>query len=342
MGCRNNKMSKIALLFIACLALSSAQIQLPESLFGGNYESFRNYVDAFMSGYTNTKYTLPTDCLDSASQGKLDSDMMDVISSILKFHPYDAYLNLQVFGADLKSMTVECGLNEVPINLEKDLQMKGSWWVVSNMLTHSVQIISYTTASLVDVAALKFTSAGTNFGNALRFLIPPYNTLSSDFLEVDVKDELKDFINISKGFLDGLENSSTTGPCYSNIMKLGGIFQTGYEAAQKVLSRNLPAADTVISSVKQIYPQLKATETSCQSFDTLFTTIQAAFTTKEGLKTLYSNYYTSLKIVDADFMNVYKCSTDLYSCGKSAGNIIDILFNWSLDKQTKSPSFLSF
>jgi len=99
--------------------------------------------------------------------------------------------------------------------------------------------------------------------------------------------------------------------------------------------------DTLIAQVKLIPGQFEAIDSTCP-FESLFSLIYESYTTKEGLKTLYTNYYTSLKTIDADIQNVMNCSKDFYTCGKSAGNAIDLLFGWNLEYKTKANTFLGF
>lgn len=334
-------MSKVALLLIAFIALSTAEIEVPSSLFQGNYDDFKTFVNAFMNGYTGTTYTLPADCLDSASQGKLDSDMVDVIINLLKFHPYDAYVSLKIFTRDLEAMSWQCGLNQVPQNLNEDLKKKGSWWMIGNLLLHKIEIESYTLATLVDLLGGEFNKAGKDFGMAVKFMIPPPSTIKvGDLLAASGKEA--DIIAFGKGLLQGFEGQvATTGPCYNNIYKLGDILVTSQEALEKVLSKNLPAMDDLIADIKEIEPQMKLISSSCP-FDTLFTNIHNMVASTEGLKILYTNYYKSLKTIDADIAKILKCSSDYFACGQSLGNTIDLLFNWNLEKPSKIPSFLSY
>lgn len=289
-----------------------------------------------MNGYTNSVYTLPAICLDEASSAKLDKDMVTIIADLIQFHPYDAFTSLKIFGRDMEAMSKQCGLNTVASNLNADLAKKGSWWVFSNMLLHSVDIESYLIAALTDLAIGNLEKSGKDFGIALRYVVPPPNSITLLSFETPVADH----IALAKGLVDGLEGSSQ-GPCYSNIMKLSETFMTGYGAFEKVMSKNLPALDTLIAQVKLVPTQFEALDSTCH-ISSLFSIIGETLTTKEGLLTLYKNYYKSLKVIDTDIHTVINCSDNFYNCGKSAGNAIDLLFNWNLEYKNKAYTFLGF
>ncbi|CAG9319963.1 unnamed protein product [Blepharisma stoltei] len=330
-------MSKILFLFVAFVALSSAETSVPASLFQGNYDDFKTFVGAFMSSYTGATYTLPATCLDQASQGKLDSDMVNIIASVLKFHPFDAYSSIKTFGKDLEKMASGCGMNQIITNLNAELKNKGSWYVVGNLLMQRNVIESYLAASTLDLLGFNFQKAGKNFGTAMRYMVPPYTGKALLSSESSV---INEFTQFGKGLLDGFEGQvSTPGACYTDITKFAQIFTNGYATIEKILTWDIAAIDTLIAEFKEIEPQLQLISSQCP-FETLFATIKKSFVSEAGLKTLYANYYNSLVTIDADIENVLNCSSDLYVCGKSLGNSIDLLFGWNLEKASKTPVFL--
>eukprot|EP00358_Blepharisma_japonicum_P001918 CAMPEP_0202945202 /NCGR_PEP_ID=MMETSP1395-20130829/6152_1 /ASSEMBLY_ACC=CAM_ASM_000871 /TAXON_ID=5961 /ORGANISM="Blepharisma japonicum, Strain Stock R1072" /LENGTH=292 /DNA_ID=CAMNT_0049644919 /DNA_START=1447 /DNA_END=2325 /DNA_ORIENTATION=+ len=292
-----------------------------------------------MNGYTNSQYTLPATCLDQASQGKLDADMVDIITYVLKFRPMETYDSLEVFAKDLEKMASTCGMSQVLTNLNADLKNKGSWYVVGNLILQKDVIESYIAASTLELIAFKFDKAGKDFGIAVRYMIPPY---TGKAMLSSTSSPITEFTQFGKGLLDGFEGQSTsTGACYNDITKFFGIFENGYATIEKILKFNIAAIDDLIVEFKEIEPQMKQISSQCP-FETLFASIIESLTTEKGLKALYANYYNSLTVIDADIENVLNCSANLYTCGKSLGNAIDILFSWNLEKASKTPGFLSF
>lgn len=296
---------------------------VPESLLGGNYDDNIAFITGFITAYTGQAANIPATCFDANTQNTLNADLGAFMLQIATGNTGEAIQKLQTFLKDLAIAEYNCGLNFIPANLQTDLSTKGGFYLLVNVIHNlpNMKTSFYDTINLINTQ--QWGPAGTAFGTLVSYLIPV--PTSSATLQASPSK----WSSFTKGLLNGLEgNTAEPGKCYQAFMTAGQQLPNVIAAYEKVETEGISEILNFAQIVQEFLPYLTPIDKEC-AWGALEAQIHAVF--DGGLKAFLIRYYNNLKTIDSDVIAVRSCSKNYMECGRSLGEIVRIMFDWSLD-----------
>eukprot|EP00358_Blepharisma_japonicum_P005717 CAMPEP_0202941566 /NCGR_PEP_ID=MMETSP1395-20130829/1684_1 /ASSEMBLY_ACC=CAM_ASM_000871 /TAXON_ID=5961 /ORGANISM="Blepharisma japonicum, Strain Stock R1072" /LENGTH=471 /DNA_ID=CAMNT_0049636905 /DNA_START=16 /DNA_END=1431 /DNA_ORIENTATION=+ len=323
---------QFALLFVGLLSVGLAMPQdvLP-NLQSSNYDANIAFIQGFMTGYAGTG-SVPATCFDATVINTLNADLGTFMLSMAGGSFSKAITSLEQFAKDLITAQLECGLQIVPQSFEKDIQSEGAFYLLVNLIHNAKSIQNSYSETVTYFQQQQWTQAGQSLGTLAKLIIPP----TPSKLVGAQKSTLSDWSSFVTGLLNGLEGSTTTpGKCYQAFSTAGQQLPTVIAAFEKVESEGIAYVLDFANAVRDFLPYVTPLSTDC-AWNTLEAQIAAIF--NGGIKSFAMRYYTNIKVIDADLSNVRVCETNFNECGRSLGEVMRLLLNWSLNAE-KLPHF---
>ena len=311
----------IFLLGITLLTASPVQ-EIPTSFFSDNYSGLKEFVQGLLDGYNDSNVDLPSICLNSSQQSKLDEDFVAMMSALVRFDIEKFIKELETLNDDLADVAEDCGVTEIVQNLNKDIAKNGRLWIVVNVATHFVEIQADLLECLEHILAEKWYKAGEKMGEILKFAIPAaYNP---DSLQIATPDEAIEFM---KGLLKGLcKNPSNPGTCYTGLETIvensEGLLKDLYDYTN---GNDPRAIEQMYIDGLALFNSLVRLDLSDCQFDKLIRTIE-----RLNLDQLMANYFKNVVNINAAFAALGGCYDDYNGCGEDIGMLFRMVIGWSL------------
>ena len=166
-------MSKALILLLGLAVLSQASpVKLTQSFFSDNYSGLKEFVQGLLDGYNDRQMDLPSNCLNSDSQSKLDEDVVAMLKAILRVNVEKFIEELYIFEGDLTAVVDDCGLTEIVDNYQQDVRKNGKLWVITNFFWHFYEIQEYALECLEHILEEQWYKAGEKFGKMIDYVVP--------------------------------------------------------------------------------------------------------------------------------------------------------------------------
>jgi len=297
-----------------------------ENVLTGNFDDNIAFITNFITTYTGAAANVPATCFNVDVQNTLNANLGAMMLDIATGKIGNALTQLGQFLENLVQAELACGLQFLPQNLATDIQTKGTFYLLVNAVHNlpAIQTAFYSTTGFINTN--QWGQAGTAFGTLVGLIIPL--PTSSATLSATPKETYAFF----QGLIDGLEGTtSTPGVCYQAFMTAQTEFSKVSQAL-KVYKHEGSIMNLIGlgAAIQNYAPYITTVTTQC-AWGSLETQILSIF--DGGLKALLMQYYKNPQIINADFENVKACATNYNLCGKSLGEMVRILFTWSLNSE---------
>ena len=234
----------------------------------------------------------------------------------------EAAESLRDFIGDIDAVGNDCGVNIISDNFNADIEKNGLSWIITNIFWHIADIEAKALDALENLVLENWEVAGKSMGEIINYIAPPQaNQLSLNSFEPE---SITDF---ALGVLSGLEGSSTSGPCYTEVQP--GVVSFGAlmtDLWKLIAKSDLDTFQQLLNDAKTFKAELASFDSSKCDFEGMVKAVQSSTVTS-----IAQNYFTNQSALDADFASIKKCAADLTTCGEALGASFSLLFSWSLN-----------
>ena len=316
-------MAKFAYILCA-LSLSTASLT-----FGNTPQDVIAFSQGFLQG-VETNPSAPSQCGQDLSTALSHSEsiVLDLQGLISKTSGSftNLVLDLEAGWNYVKPISTNCHFEPLIAQLKQLMSPDGARILFINYYKN-IKVISENLQE-VEECGSDYNACGNSSGEIFKLLVG-WTLDGRLHSEAIYGDASTDYIQIVKGFVDGLQATpGAASICYKDANLLLGNLESFVVDLAEVFMGSSGSLMKLLNSYKALVKNVPDLNTEC-NVEVLFEQL-ADLMGPNGLVNLYKRYNINQETVNNDLAVVSVCADDFFACGQGLGNLVSLLVGWTI------------
>lgn len=318
---------KVAVLFVALCALSSARVVYP---FGrpqvrmDQNDAFE-FLDGLMKGLEANPNS-PGECATELSSlsGLLSKVVNDVDSIVSGNDVWGQFAkDMGELIEKVEGFNSDCNFSGLISKIESFLTPTGIIELLKNVF-ENIDSLKDEISGLGSCPD-NWETCGENVGKILREVIG-WSLNHKLNKKLALKSDLTNFFD---GMIAGLADNNSNDACLQDLSSVKSDFDEILDNIKKVFSGDIFVISKVFDEAEDLLKKLGSFSDECNLSQ--LGTILDSLLTVNGWEQLLKNYISNASTINSDVSGIVNnCSSDWTTCGNDAGSIVRLVLGWTL------------